>query len=153
MPTVLDAGVFIHGYGRDLEFDGPITTPAVIDELDSGQAQTVRDLIDPELRMPGEEARTAVEATASEHNVDVSGTDIGLVALAEELDVELVTDDYSLQNLAALRGVECRGFGEDGIEDERSWERYCPACDETTDEDRCPRCGTATATRQRSSSR
>lgn len=153
MTTVLDAGVFIHGYGRDLDFEDPVTTPAVVDELDSSGAQTVRQLIDPTVREPDPAVRDAVADRAAADELDVSDTDIGVVALARQLGAVLVTDDYSLQDLAARMGVDVQGFGEDGITEQREYERYCPGCGKVTEEDRCPRCGTETTTRQRSSRR
>lgn len=153
MTTVLDAGVFIHGYGRELEFDEPVTTPAVIEELDSTQAQTVRQLIGPEVREPDPSIQQEIQQRADEDEIHVSSTDTGVIALAQQLGAVLVTDDYSLQDLAQRMDVAVRGFGEEGITEPREYERYCPACGNVTDEDQCPRCGTGTTTRQRSSSR
>jgi len=153
MTTVLDASVFIHGYGRDLDFEDPVTTPAVIDELESEQAATVRQLIGPTVQEPAPAVHEEVAERARADELDISGTDTGVVALARQRGAVLVTDDYSLQDLAARVGVEVRGFGEEGISEQREYERYCPGCGKVTDDDQCPRCGTATTTRQRSSRR
>lgn len=153
MTTVLDAGVFIHGYGRELEFDEPVTTPAVIEELDSTQAQTVRQLLEPTVREPDPSIQQEVQQRADADEIHVSPTDTGVIALARQLGAVLVTDDYSLQDLAQRMGVEVQGFGEDGITEQQEYERYCPACGKVTGEDTCPRCGTGTTTRQRSSRR
>lgn len=82
----------------------------------------------------------------------LSVTDMQLLALAQELKAEgyapqIVTDDYSIQNVASRLGIEFVALATFGIKQQLEWVRYCPACyrqypaDGKTSE--CQVCGTA----------
>jgi UPF0271 protein len=74
------------------------------------------------------------------------------LAVALELKTEgytpqIVTDDYSIQNVATQIGIEFVSLATFGIRRLLEWIRYCPAChreypanDNSTT---CPVCGTA----------
>ena len=63
----------------------------------------------------------------------LSETDIQLLALALELKAagynpQIVSDDYSIQNVAAKMGIEFTALATFGIRRLLEWVRYCPAC-------------------------
>ncbi len=58
----------------------------------------------------------------------ISETDAKLLALALDLEATLVTDDYALQNVAAIMGVSIRPITTEGIKEVREWEKFCPSC-------------------------
>jgi len=63
----------------------------------------------------------------------LSETDTQLLALAKELNAEgyspqIVTDDYSIQNVATKLGIEFIPLATFGIKRLLEWTRYCPAC-------------------------
>ena len=63
----------------------------------------------------------------------LSETDLEVLALALELKEEkyiprIVSDDYSIQNVATQMGVEFISLATFGIRRILKWERYCPAC-------------------------
>ena len=78
-------------------------------------------------------------------------TDRQVLALALQIKAggdtpKIMTDDYSIQNVATKLGMEFVSLGTLGIKRVLSWIRYCPACHRTypanykaTD---CPVCGT-----------
>jgi UPF0271 protein len=56
-----------------------------------------------------------------------------VLALALELKArnytpQIATDDYSMQNVATLMGIEFKSLATYGIRCLLEWVRYCPAC-------------------------
>jgi UPF0271 protein len=81
----------------------------------------------------------------------LSETDMQILALALELKAagyspQIVTDDYSIQNVATEMGVEFASLATFGIRRLLEWVRYCPACHKEYPADygstRCTVCGT-----------
>lgn len=143
---VLDANVFIHA-GVDTVsqvFDRPMTVPLVVDELQSRDAGRRFDRSTVDVYAPGDDAVSAVRAAAAEQGEELSDADIAVVALAYDRDAVLVSDDYGVQNIAEHLNIPYTGFEQEEIDTEITWTRVCPACDEETDDDRCPVCGTET---------
>ncbi|MHA1603279.1 MAG: NOB1 family endonuclease, partial [Candidatus Freyarchaeota archaeon] len=63
----------------------------------------------------------------------LSPTDIQILALAIDLKNEdqnplLITDDYSLQNVAKTLGIPFKPIIRDGIKQRFAWIRYCTSC-------------------------
>ncbi len=83
-------------------------------------------------------------------HISLSKTDISVAALALQLrerglEVEVITDDYSLQNLLALLGIKYRPLRTRGIRRVEEYIVVCPACGYTSRnpaEKTCPVCGT-----------
>ena len=77
----------------------------------------------------------------------LSEADMDLLALAMDLEVPCLTDDYSIQNVAALLGIEALPFREAGIKDVWTWGLRCSGCRRTFEAeearagDPCPVCG------------
>ena len=138
---VLDTSALIAGLlqsGIDLKM---YTTPSVIDEARGRgyssflrkEAQSARDLavmeatpdivtsVKTKIRQLGESAR-------------LSDTDISVISLALFLkkggnpDVTIMSDDYSLQNVASSMGVVTKSSNTQGIAQRFEWSYYCPAC-------------------------
>jgi UPF0271 protein len=81
----------------------------------------------------------------------LSQADQQVLALALELrdigfNPQIVTDDYSIQNVADLLGLEFTSLMTYGIRYRLYWIRYCPACrrkfQSTCQDKRCEICGT-----------
>jgi UPF0271 protein len=60
----------------------------------------------------------------------ISEVDLGLLALAIEKGGRLYTDDYRLQNLCKVAGVDWRPIETDGITAAWNWEVRCTGCGE-----------------------
>lgn len=82
----------------------------------------------------------------------LSKPDQQLLALAFDLTsqsfrVVVVTDDYSIQNVAKQLALEVKSATTRGIREVISWETYCSGCGHkepnSIKEDICPVCGTA----------
>jgi UPF0271 protein len=81
----------------------------------------------------------------------LSETDLQVLALALELKVagynpQIVTDDYSIQNVAKQAQIEFAPLVTFGIRRRLEWLRYCPACHKTysahSKSSSCDICGT-----------
>jgi len=156
---VLDTSALIAGLlqsGIDLKM---YTTPSVIDEARGRgyssflrkEAQNARDLavmeatpdiigsVKVRIKELGEEAR-------------LSETDISVISLAlflkkqGSLDVTIMSDDYSLQNVASSLGLVTKSSNTQGIAKQFEWSYYCPACFKSYDRPPkdmlCGLCGT-----------
>tara|TARA_Y100001960_G_scaffold333916_1_gene442233 strand:+ start:3553 stop:4050 length:498 start_codon:yes stop_codon:yes gene_type:complete len=60
--------------------------------------------------------------------VGLSKTDLSLLALAIEKGGRMHTDDYRLQNLCSVAGLEWSSVDSEGISRVWSWELRCPGC-------------------------
>jgi UPF0271 protein len=81
----------------------------------------------------------------------LSDTDLQVLALALQLKMRgyyplIATDDYSIQNVANLMGIEFTSLATFGIRFQLKWIRYCPACQRKYSADykskKCKVCGT-----------
>jgi UPF0271 protein len=81
----------------------------------------------------------------------LSPVDVEVLALALELKASVVTDDYSIQNLAAVLGVEYIPVGLKGITRVIRWNYLCTGCGKVFKEEHpdCPVCGSPLRTTRR----
>jgi len=137
---VLDTSAFIAGFNPHLVDEGLYSVPKVEKELTSKSLPWVR-------------FKTAIESgklrvkTPSIHFLDrvkessktvgdvlyLSPVDLQVLALALELkstshDPLIITDDYSIQNVANQIGVNFASLLTFGIRYRLHWILYCPAC-------------------------
>jgi UPF0271 protein len=105
------------------------------------------------VKAPSEEFLKRVKTSAATvgDSFFLSETDMQILALALELKTagyspQIVTDDYSIQNVATQIGVEFATLATLGIRRLLEWVRYCPACHKEYPADygftRCTVCGT-----------
>ncbi len=133
---------------QDLPSGEVYVTPGVVAEL--------RKYEDPRLRFwedlmvvtePSSASLVKVREAAKGTGDDarLSPTDIEVLALALELNAVLLTDDYSIQNLARVIAVEYRGVGMKGIKEVMTWKYRCTGCRKVWDQNHpdCPICGSA----------
>ena len=156
---VLDTSALITGVlqsGIDLKM---YTTPLVIDEARGRgrssfirtEAQRARDLAimeaTPEIT---NSVKTKIKQLGESSRL--SETDISVIALALYLkgegnpDVTIMSDDYSLQNIATSMGLNVKASNTQGILHQIGWSYYCPACfkeyTQTPKDMLCRTCGT-----------
>ncbi len=105
------------------------------------------------VQMPSEEylAKVKTAATIVGDSFFLSETDTQVLALALELKAtghnpRIITDDYSIQNVATKIGIEYTSLTTFGISRLLKWIRYCPACRRQYPANyssrECPVCGT-----------
>lgn len=155
---ILDTSAFIVGFDP-LSFSlDQVTVPKVKEEIKANSMTLVR------FKTAVENGRLKVEAPAEEflNKVKTSATTVGdsfflsetdlqILALALELKAagfspQIVTEDYSIQNVATKMGIEFAALATFGIRRLLEWVRYCPACHREYDANygatKCIICGT-----------
>jgi UPF0271 protein len=154
---VLDTSVLY--YGKDLPqgFECVIT-PGVVRELDrEGMSARLELLMATRVRVSSPSDRSlrkvSVESEKTGDSRRLSEADKELLALALDLGYELITDDYSIQNLARAMGIPARGFDQKGITEVFEWQARCKGCGKLFPADVrvCDVCGTETRTRRKKS--
>ncbi|MCL2642142.1 MAG: ribonuclease VapC [Candidatus Bathyarchaeota archaeon] len=117
-----------------------MTVPKVHDEIKTNSMARVRFNTAVEsgkvkIKIPHEEYSNKIKTSASRlgDSYRLSETDMQLLALALELksqgeQPEIITDDYSIQNVAKQNGIEFYALATFGIQRILEWVRYCPAC-------------------------
>ncbi|MDD1771729.1 MAG: nucleic acid-binding protein [Methanomassiliicoccales archaeon] len=81
----------------------------------------------------------------------LSPVDVEVLALALELEAVIITDDYSIQNLATVLKVAYRPSGMKGITKVIRWNYLCSGCGKVFKEQHpdCPVCGSPLRTTRR----
>ncbi|MFH1101411.1 MAG: NOB1 family endonuclease [Methanobacteriota archaeon] len=155
---IIDTSAFLSG--KPLNFGDAllVTTPGVSSELKPGgrdyRAFVLQEEKGLQIQSPSKESLLKVKKTAEESGdiQRLSPTDIELLSLAvdyqhnEMKEAVLLTDDYSIQNVAHILGVVFQNLNQKKITKKFKWFCCCPGCGkqfiETTTI--CPICGTTT---------
>jgi rRNA maturation endonuclease Nob1 len=137
---ILDASAFIAGFDPLSFAEAQYTVPEVGRELLSNSLPKLRftTAVDSgrlQVKVPKSEYFGRVKE-ASKKVGDVlflSDADLWVLALGLELkaeghDPQIVTDDYSIQNVADQLGIEFASLMTYGIRYRLEWVIYCPAC-------------------------
>lgn len=147
MRYVLDTSAILSG--KDLPADCELySSPKILDELKHGRMRRRLDfLIESGLKVlsPSEDTLKEVISAANESGdlLRMSQADLEILGLAKELDATLLTDDYSIQNLASILHVDYMGISQDGIKKTLKWRIRCKGCGRYWDtmHPSCPVCG------------
>lgn len=143
MKAVLDASVFFSDWHPEGEL---FTTPSVCDELrDLRSRGNLEKLSAAGLAIvgPGRDSldRVASAARTSRDIGVVSATDIDLLAVTLELDAILYTDDFAIQNVAAVLGIPTHPVIQRKAK-RIHWKYRCAGCGRYYSHDGdCPVCG------------
>ena len=145
---IADASAFYAGipFGGNESF---VTTPQVFDEVNhikknhdalSILIQTKRLAI----REPDKEFVNTIISKSKEtgdYN-QLSKEDISILALALEINGELITDDFAVSNVAKNLKIMISPVMTLGIKDVGNWIHYCPGCRKNFENEKeCPLCG------------
>jgi UPF0271 protein len=137
---VLDTSAFLAGFDPFSLTEEQVTVPKVEKEIRKKSMiwtrfETAVENGKLKVKMPSEEFLKKVKASASKVGDShlLSATDTQLLALASELKTtgctpQIVTDDYSIQNVATQLEIEFLALATFGIKRLLEWRRYCPAC-------------------------
>jgi len=138
--VVLDTSAFLAGFDPFSLGIEQVTVPKVEEEIKRNSMikmrfETAIESGNLRVKAPTQEFSTLAKASASKvgDSYKLSETDMQLLALALELKAEgytpqIVTDDYSIQNVATQMGIEFLALATFGIKRLLEWIRYCPAC-------------------------
>lgn len=158
MPFVLDASALLAG--KDILLEEMFCTPHVLEEV-KGKDPTIQLMLMIETRVevrdPSDGSVTKVNEAAGRTGdaKRLSPADVGVVALAIDLDATIITDDYSIQNVANELGVDYSGLSFPDIKKKIEWGYRCVGCGKRFEEpmDECPICGSRIKTTPKSTSR
>ena len=137
---VLDTSAFLAGFDPFSLSEESVIVPIVVEEIKRNSMVKVRfetalESRKLEVKAPSQKFLDEAKASASKvgDSFKLSETDMQLLALALELKADdytpqIVTDDYSIQNVAAKLGIEFVALATFGIKRILEWIRYCPAC-------------------------
>jgi len=147
---LLDTSAIIAGFIPGLAKAEQVTVNEVLDEAKDlcSRLELETAIISGNLRVmePSPASVGAVMEKVRETGDVVSPTDVKLIALAldfRDRGAELVTDDYAIQNLAAMFGIPYRKIAMPGIKEVLRWEYVCDGCGKRYAADLrcCPKCG------------
>lgn len=137
---VLDTSAFVAGLDPFSISEEQFATPKVKEELKKDNLTSMRFTLAVEsgkvkVTAPSQEFLEKAKASASSVGDShfLSDTDTEILALALELKAggcnpQIVTDDYSIQNVATQMGLGFVSLATFGIRRVLKWIRYCPAC-------------------------
>jgi UPF0271 protein len=137
---VLDTSAFVAGFDPFSISEEEYATPMVKEEISENSMSWIRfkTAIDSgKLKMKSPDRsfleQVKASATAVGDAFFLSDADLQVLALALELKTQgcsplIVTDDYSIQNVANQMAIEFTSLATFGIRFRLSWIRYCPAC-------------------------
>ncbi len=137
---VLDTSAFLAGFDPFSLSEELVTVPMVEEEIKRSSMVKVRfetALERRKLKVKAPTQKFLDEAQVSASKVGdsfkLSETDIQLLALAMELKADgytpqIMTDDYSIQNVATKLEIDFLALATFGIKRLLEWVRYCPAC-------------------------
>jgi len=137
---VLDTSAFLAGFDPCSLSEEQVTVPKVEEEIGKNSIIYTRFRAaigngKLKVKAPNPEFSNAVKVSASKlgDSYLLSEADTQLLALALELKAggfapQIVTDDYSIQNVATQMAVDFLALVTFGIKRLLEWVRYCPAC-------------------------
>lgn len=155
---ILDASAFISGFDPLSIKDEQYSVPTVRNELSNGSLPHLRfktaaergrlKVLEPDPPFMKKAKESSKEAGDARF---LSQADLQILALAAQLkeggfDPSIVTDDYSIQNVAEKMGLSFTPLVTFGIRFYLRWLLYCPACHKRYPPDyrfkQCEVCGT-----------
>ena len=147
MKLVLDSSAILSGklFSGDNEF---YTSPSISQEMEKSEMREQYSyMLDAGLLImaPSKDSIRKVWKSADKTG-DInrlSEPDIEILGLALEVDGIIVTNDYSIQNLACEMNIRYMSPTEDVIENAVTWEFQCKGCAQIFSEklNECPICG------------
>ena len=155
---VIDTSAILSGKPINLDNDIMITTSSVSNELKPGgrDYQALQFLMEKGLSInsPTQESIDKIQTTSNKTgDIDrLSEADMDILALAldvnadDEREAVILTDDYSIQNVAHILNLKFESISQQGITKRFIWSRRCLGCGKNFKENlkTCPICGSAT---------
>ena len=147
---ILDASAFYAGVPFGSSNDC-YTTSMVYDEIkhikkNQEVLETLLETNRLKIRDPDQKAMN-LAITASKNTGDfqqLSKQDLSIIALCIDLKGQIISDDFSISNVAKNIGLKISPIMTRGIKDVGKWIHYCPGCRSSHKNGKeCPMCGTS----------
>lgn len=134
----VDAGAFYTGLVFQSSASRYCTTETVFDEVkhikkSQGAIEVLLESNSLQILNPDKKSIEKVFSAARRTGdyPRLSEADISIIALALQLEVPLITDDYAVANVAATMKIPVKSLATRGITHTRKWITYCSACGRT----------------------
>jgi UPF0271 protein len=154
---ILDTSAFIQGFSSSAPDTLLYTTPKIVNEIKEeitklrieNWSQTGKLVIMSPTTKLIEHVKKQAEKSGDINYL--STTDLSILAITYQLKIDglntlIISDDYSIQNLADFMGLCYRGMITHGIEHRFMWITYCPGCKKQYNKHKqleiCTICGT-----------
>jgi UPF0271 protein len=131
----LDAGAFYTGFVFLSSGYRHCTTQAVFDEVKHIKRShgAIEALLESNnLQILNLDTKSIKKVVAASRRTGdytkLSEADISIIALALQLEIVLVTDDFAVANVATTLKIPVKSVASKGITHTRSWIAYCSAC-------------------------
>jgi endoribonuclease Nob1 len=137
---ILDTSAFLAGFDPFSLRIEQVTVPLVEEEIKRNamikfRFETAVESGKVKIKAPTQEAQNRIQVSANKvgDSFKLSSTDLQLLSLALEFkdsgySPQIITDDYSIQNVASELGIEFSALATFGIKRLIEWKKYCPAC-------------------------
>ncbi len=149
---VIDSSVI---FLKKAQYDTMVTIPEVVDEIKDENSRLYLSLLDLKVEEASKESIEKVVKVAKRTGdiYKLSDTDIKLLAktldeIEKGNDAVLVTDDYSIQNVAMFLGLKIENIIQPTISKAFKWIKVCKGCGRRVEGDICPVCGSETILRR-----
>ncbi|MCS7120981.1 MAG: NOB1 family endonuclease [Archaeoglobaceae archaeon] len=142
-------------FKRKASYENMVTVPEVVSEvLDEGSEvylEVKKLKVESATPESFEEVLRIAKKTGDIYKL--SETDLKVLAKAldekkKKKDVVLVTDDYSMQNIAMELGIIFESVVQKKIKSKVEWIKVCRGCGREVSSDVCPTCGSETVVRR-----
>ena len=157
---ILDTSAILSGKPINFDNASMVTTPGISKELEPGgrDYQSFQFLIEKGLSVhsPSKESTDKIKAISDKTGDAnrLSKTDIEIIALALDINKDnekeaiILTDDYSIQNVAHVLNIPFEAISQSGITKRFKWAARCRGCGKKFKENIkiCPICGAETRT-------
>ncbi len=149
---ILDSTAFLEKYAQQFRNMPCATVYEVLDEVIEPNAKIQLDMFIAEgleIINPSKDHVDEVEKVSQKTKDKASPADKKLIALALELKSKgrkctIVTDDYAIQNIASLLGIDTLAVSQQKIRKTLLWLRKCTACGRKSEKAVCDFCGSET---------
>lgn len=142
-------------FQRKAVYPNMVTVPEVVSEILDENSSLYFSVKDLRVESPTEKSLRAVREISTRTGDIYKLSDTDLKVLAKALDEKekgneaiLVTDDYSIQNVAMALGIEFESVIHPRISKGFKWVRVCRGCGRKVDGEVCPICGGETVIRK-----
>jgi len=142
-------------FQRKAVYENMVTVPEVVSEILDENSSLYFNVKRLKVESANDKSITAVREVSSKTGdiYKLSETDLKILAKALEEkekgnEVVLVTDDYSIQNVALALGIKFETVVHQGISKGFKWVRVCKGCGRKIDSEICPICGSEAVIRK-----
>lgn len=135
-------------FQRKAVYEQMVTVPEVVSEILDENSSLYFSVKGLRVESASEKSVEIVRKASAETGDIYRLSETDLKVLAKALDekekgneVVIVTDDYSIQNVALKLGIEFESVVQEGISKAFKWVRVCRGCGRKIDREICPVCG------------